>query len=103
MPNGKGWGVKSPPGLAHTNARPKRGSGISYHGGPLLTNGPNVYYLWYGNWSGNTATTILTNFIKSEGGSAYFNVNTTYYDASNTNVMNIVNYLGSPGRSRSIF
>ncbi|MDT8066771.1 MAG: hypothetical protein ROO76_01260 [Terriglobia bacterium] len=101
VPNGKGWGVKAPPGQAHPNARPKRGNGISYHGGPLLTNGPNVYYIWYGNWSNNTATTILTNFIKSEGGSPYFNINTTYYNGSNTHVLNIIDYLGSTTDSYS--
>ncbi len=95
VPNGKGWGVKAPPGQAHSNARPTRGNGISYHGGPLLTSGPNVYYIWYGNWSGNTATTILLNFITSEGGSPYFNINSTYYDGSGTHVTNAVNYLKS--------
>src|SRR5262245_47712084 len=33
-------------------ARPsrKRGNGISYHGGPVMTAGPNVHFIWYGNW-----------------------------------------------------
>ena len=42
----------------------------------------NVYYIWYGNWAGNTATTILTDFASSIGGSPYFNINTTYYDGA---------------------
>jgi hypothetical protein len=52
---------------------------IAYHNGPIL-HGPKVYYIWYGNWAGNTATSILTSFVQNLGGSAYFNINTTYYD-----------------------
>src|SRR5438132_11253626 len=40
-------------------ARPIRGNGITYHGGPVMLLTTNVYYIWYGNWSGNSATTIL--------------------------------------------
>src|SRR5258705_528444 len=36
------------------------GNGISYHGGPVVTGTPNIYFIWYGNWSGNSATSILT-------------------------------------------
>ena len=35
------------------------GNGIEYHGGPVMLSSHNVYFIWYGNWSGNTATTIL--------------------------------------------
>ena len=44
----------------------------------------DVYYIWYGNWSGNSATTILTDFASNLGGSPYFNINTTYYNGANT-------------------
>jgi hypothetical protein len=75
------------------------GNGIYYHGGPLLgtTNSPtpNVYLIWYGNWSGNSAITILTNLVSHIGGSAYFNINTTYYDGAGYHVANAVNYRGS--------
>jgi hypothetical protein len=54
-----------------------------------------VYYIWYGNWSGNTATTILTDLASNIGGSSYFNINTTYFNASNTSVSNSVHYAGS--------
>src|SRR6058998_382777 len=76
-------------------AKPQRGNGISYHGGPLILGTTNVYYIWYGNWSGNSATTILTDLAQSIGGSAYFNINTTYYDGSNTHISNSVHYGGS--------
>jgi hypothetical protein len=84
---------------AHPNeagkAKPQRGNGISYHGGPLILGGTNVYYIWYGNWSGNSATTILTDFAGNIGGSPYFNINTTYYDGSNNHVLNAVRFSGS--------
>ena len=70
-------------------------NGIYYHGGPLLTNGPNIYYIWYGNWSGNTATAILKNFAQSLGPSPYFGINSTYYNGSGVHVANSVRYAGS--------
>src|SRR5262249_27230523 len=99
-PEGRGKGkaihdTHIPPGQAHSNARPHRGNGISYHGGPLILGTTKVYYIWYGNWSGNTATTILTDFANHIGGSSYFNINTTYYDGSNAHVSNAVSFGGS--------
>jgi hypothetical protein len=76
------------------NASPFGGftNGIRYHGGPVMLGTTNIYYIWYGNWSGNTATTILTDLASNINGSPYFNINTTYYDASSTHVSNAVNY-----------
>jgi hypothetical protein len=78
-------------------ARPQRpgGNGISYHGGPVILGTTHIYYIWYGNWSGNTANSILTNLAQNIGGSPYFNINTTYYNGSNTHVSNSVQYLSS--------
>src|SRR5258706_9595452 len=76
------------------NAKPQRGNGINYHGGAVILGGPNVYYIWYGNWSGNSATSILTDFAGHIGGWPYFNINTTYYDGAGTDVSNIVLYKG---------
>ncbi len=85
-------------GKLHAN-RPRGGTGISYHGGPLLLNGlkggVNVYVIWYGNWSGNSAVSILTDFLNSEGGSPYYNINTTYFDGSGKHVSNAITYSGS--------
>src|ERR1044071_8499304 len=68
-------------------AKPGGGSnGIFYHGGPLILGTTNVYYIWYGNWAGNTATTILTDLAQSIGGSPYYNINTTYYNGSKIHV-----------------
>ncbi len=70
-------------------------NGINYHGGPVILGTTNIYYIWYGNWSGNTADSILNNFAFNIGGSPYFNINTTYYNGSNQHVSNSVNYGGS--------
>ena len=90
---------EQPTGPAKTgNAKPGS-NGITYHGGPLLgvVGGPplTAYYIWYGNWSGNSATTILTDFAQNIGGSPYFNINTTYYNGSNAHIVNAVTYGGS--------
>src|SRR5260370_3777632 len=91
---------------AHTsNGKPKPGNGISYHGGPLLGvvgQAPvYAYYIWYGNWSGNTATTILTDLANSIGGSPYFNINTTYYNGAGAHVVHSVTLRGSTTDSHS--
>jgi hypothetical protein len=95
-PTGRGWGERRGP--EHRKGAPPKatvkGAGIDYHGGPLLVNGSNVYLIWYGNWSGNTAQSIIPDFIHSLGGSPWFNINTTYYNASHAHVRNAVTYAG---------
>jgi hypothetical protein len=76
-------------------AKPSGNNGIQYHGGPLILGTTNIYYIWYGNWAGNTADVILNNFALNIGGSPYFNINTTYYNGSNVHVTNSVSYGGS--------
>jgi hypothetical protein len=110
-PNGKGSGeLRGPQAAASDNAQDGQGAnaagnaatgkaartnGISYHGGPVMLNTVNVYFIWYGNWSGNTATTILTNLAQSIGGSPYEHINTTYYNGSNQHVSGLVHYAGN--------
>jgi len=60
-----------------------------------MTGTTNVYYVWYGNWSGNSATTILPDLASHIGGSPYFNINTSYYDAVGTHVVDDVRFAGS--------
>jgi hypothetical protein len=105
-PTGKGYGeVDNTPGAAAAEAAraTRYPNKIRYHGGPVMTNpnGTNVYYIWYGNWAGNTATSILTDLASNIGGSPYFNINTTYFDASSVHVTNKINYLGSTSDSYS--
>src|SRR5690349_13426573 len=101
-PNGRRAGTLLNPGNGNVGeakgARPGGGgtsNGINYHGGPVMLGTVNVYYIWYGDWSGNTAVGILENLGKSIGGSAYFNINTTYYNAANQHVSGLVNWGGS--------
>ena len=79
---------------AAAKARPVHGNGITYHGGPVLTAGTHVYYIWYGTWS-STDQNILTDLAQGIGGSPYFNINTTYYNGSNVHVQNAVTYSGA--------
>ena len=55
----------------------------------------NVYYIWYGDWNGldPTGPPILTDFVSNEGGSSYFNINTTYGDTTGA-VPNAVTFAG---------
>lgn len=96
-PTGKGWGEVND--AAPTRGITVTGNGIDYHGGAVMTSGPTIYYIWYGNWQGNTATSILTDEANGVGGTPYFNINTTYFYTANgttrTNVQNHVAYGGS--------
>jgi hypothetical protein len=76
-------------------------NGISYHGGPVMTGTPNLHYIWYGNWSGNSATTLLTSLAQSLGGSSYEAINGTYYNGSNTHVSGQLSYAGSSNNNYS--
>ena len=67
------------PALAQ-NAPVKTNSKILYHDGAVMQNGSNVYFIWYGNWVGNTAPTILTDFAAILGSSPYFKINKLYPD-----------------------
>ena len=60
----------------------KTDSRILYHDGPVMVGTTNVYMIWYGNWGGNYAVTILTDLVLNIGSSPYFLINTTYPDAT---------------------
>lgn len=64
-------------------------NGIEYHGGPIIQNA-HVYFIWYGNWTGNTAVTILPQFISGLSLSPYFNINSTYSDTTGARVASSV-------------
>jgi hypothetical protein len=76
-------------------------AGIQYHGGSVMTATKTIYVIWYGNWSGNSATTILPSLFSGIGGSSYFNINTTYTNSAGTKVSNAVTYGGSTTDSYS--
>src|SRR5258706_8361992 len=101
VPTGKGWGERAFPAPPRVNVPGQAGggsgpnTGIVYHGGPVMLGTVNAYYILYGNWAGNSATTILTDFMNNIRGSPYFNINTTYYNGSNVHVTNSVGFQGS--------
>ena len=68
---------------------------IQYHGGPVMLGTTNVYYIWYGNWTNNTAVSLLTHLASSIGGSPYYNINTTYTNGSGSHVSNSVSFVAS--------
>lgn len=82
-PNGAGIGT------AHRHGRANKGglagafktiqnNGIFYHGGPVMQEPATVYYIWYGEWTDNTAVPLLSNLVQHLGPSPYFNINSTY-------------------------
>jgi hypothetical protein len=90
-PNGKGIGTmnkfQNPSGQA---GKAGGANGISYHGGPIMVGTVNLYTIWYGNWAGNTATSILADFAANIGGSSYYNINTTYTNGASVKLSNSV-------------
>lgn len=56
--------------------------GVTYHNGRVMTGTTNVYFIWYGDWNGNSALQILPELIATLGGTAYFRINTGYPDAN---------------------
>lgn len=72
---------------AVANAAVPSGNGIDFHGGPVLTAPVKAYVIWYGSWSGNTATSILTDLISGIGGSPWYAINTTYTDGAGNPVV----------------
>lgn len=96
-------GLAQPPGAAAVVTIPQ--NGISYHKGPVMgvgTGSPvNVYYIWYGNWTGNTAPSILEPLAANIGGTPYYNINTTYTDAAGSKILNQVVFNGKTTDSYS--
>jgi hypothetical protein len=91
-PNGQGHVVRGEAG------GPGNSNPITYHGGPVILGTTNIYYIWYGNWTGDTAIDILGTLANNIGGSPYFNINTGYYQGPNNNrsyVSNSVAFAGS--------
>ena len=99
-PTGKGFGEHDPSGETARRAAAfatTSTNGINYHGGPVMLNKVNLYYIWYGAWNftNDTTKTLLTTFGSYIGGTPYFNINTTYYNASNQAVSGQVGFVNS--------
>lgn len=76
-------------------------NGIYFHGGSVMgvSSPVNVYYIWYGNWSGNNAAAILDPLAANIGGSPRFNINTTYTDRNGNKIANNVIWKGEVSSS----
>ena len=81
-------------------------NGISFHGGPVLQSGTNVVAVYWasspiyvngptpGTSGANAADqSLVGQFLRSLGGSHYFNINSTYTDGSRA-IVNSVSYTG---------
>ncbi|MBI3756693.1 MAG: hypothetical protein HY267_01825 [Deltaproteobacteria bacterium] len=77
-PHGMGLSIPNP-GSTTPSSYP-----ISFHGGPVMGGTPNVYLIWYGNWSqANGSDTpagqqIVRDFVANVSGSPYFTINQSY-------------------------
>lgn len=97
--------------LNHGNAKPggggaaATGTGISFHGGPVLQAQTNVAAVYWAastiypggptpgaTGAGSADGSNVGFFMSHVGGSPYFNINTTYTNASGTAIRNVVNY-----------
>lgn len=77
------------------------GHGITYNGGHVMTGTVHTYVIWYGNWSGNTATTILSDFIPNYSYSPNYFTNTLYDDNFGGRVSGAITLAGSTTDSYS--
>jgi hypothetical protein len=53
---------------------------LNYRGGKVMVAPVNVYFIWYGDWSGSTTPEILEYFVSHIGGTPWFDINTSYYE-----------------------
>jgi hypothetical protein len=83
--------------------KPKSGTGILYHGGPIIPIQNVVAIYWAsspiynggpapGTGTGAQDGSLVGFFLRQLGGSPYFNINTTYFDGSGARVQNVVQY-----------
>lgn len=80
------------------NGAASSANGIQYDGGPIIDDAPgvNVYFIWYGDWSGQaTARHVLLNFIRHIGRSPWLAITTGYYSLR-------PGLFGEPGKDRVI-
>ena len=99
--------LRNSPGARNAASRSGTGTGISYHGGPVLQAATKVVAIYWasgtiytgGPAAGTTGSgaqdgSLVGHFLRNLGGSPYFNINTTYTDKSGLKIVNSVNYTG---------
>lgn len=83
------------------------GTGISYHGGPVLQAGTKIVAVYWASspiytngpaagttGAGSSDGSLIGTFLRGLGGSPYFNINSTYTNGSGTAIVNSVTYTG---------
>lgn len=90
LPTGKGGST-----IDQRDAQPSLLSPITYHGGPVMAQSVVAYVIWYGGWSGNTATTIIEDMLRTVSGQPYWMINTNYTNGSGGHVNATVKFGGS--------
>ncbi len=80
------------------------GTGIFYHGGPVVLTPTIAALYWYNGTlynggpaantagAGSTDGSLVGLFMRSLGGTGYWNINSTYYNGSNQHVPNSLSY-----------
>jgi hypothetical protein len=67
------------------------GGGMEYHGGPIFEVTPDVYLVYYGNWTKKDHS-VIDSFFEHLGGTTMDKINTTYSDKNNKFEPNAVHY-----------
>ncbi|MEO5800543.1 MAG: hypothetical protein ABIZ70_15460 [Gemmatimonadales bacterium] len=101
--------TRNSPAIAAARAKPGGGTGISYHGGPVLQAGTKVVAIYWAaapiynngpasgtfNTTGNSGdNSLVGHFMRNLGGSPYFNINSTYKNSAGAAILNSVSYTG---------
>src|SRR5450631_372313 len=82
-----------PPAGSINNAGPIL---LTYNGGTVILGQTHIYYIWYGDWSGDVnAAPILNAFAHNLVGSPYYNILTQYSQTPGGNISNAVVLSGS--------
>jgi hypothetical protein len=68
---------------------------ICYHGGYVVADRVQIYYIWYGDWSGSPVPELLRDFAANLGDSPYYRINTGYSDKEGAAVDGLLGYGGS--------
>ncbi len=87
--------------------RPGSGTGISYHGGPVLQAGTKVVAVYWASapiytrgpavgstGAGTSDNSLVGFFLNHLGGTPYFNINSTYTNSGGIPIVNSVSYTG---------
>ena len=101
--------VRGSPAINAARAKPGGGTGISYHGGPVLQAATKVVAIYWasapiytsGPAVGTSSTSsnsgdgsLVGHFMRNLGGTPYFNINSSYTNSAGLAIANVVNYTG---------